>query len=81
MILSDNQRKIISEANSVIICQAENPDGDSVGSALALEEILSDMGKDVYCIALFRSQPIYTIYPVGTALVGLCYYGRYRNHC
>ena len=48
MILSDNQRKIISEANSVIICQAENPDGDSVGSALALEEILSDMGKDVY---------------------------------
>ena len=48
MILSDKQRKIINEAKSVIVCQAENPDGDSVGSALALEEILSSMGKDVY---------------------------------
>lgn len=47
MILSDKQRKIISDARSILICQAENPDGDSIGSALALEEILSDMGKSV----------------------------------
>ena len=43
--------KLIDDARKVIIIQADNPDGDSLGSALALEEILSDLGKDVhlYC--------------------------------
>lgn len=41
----------IEAANSIVVIQAENPDGDSLGSALALEEILSDLGKKVslYC--------------------------------
>lgn len=41
----------INDSKKVIIIQAENPDGDSLGSALALEEILSDIGKVVvlYC--------------------------------
>lgn len=41
----------ITDAKSIMIIQAENPDGDSLGSALALEEILGDMGKDItlYC--------------------------------
>lgn len=47
MILTDEQRKLINEANSVVVCQAENPDGDSIGTATALEEILADMGKKV----------------------------------
>lgn len=34
--------------NKVLIVQPENPDGDSVASALALEEILGDLGKEVY---------------------------------
>lgn len=38
--------KIIN-AKKITIIQAENPDGDSLGSALALEEILGEMGKDV----------------------------------
>lgn len=44
-------KKIIDNATNIVIIQAENPDGDSVGSALALEEILSDIGKSVslYC--------------------------------
>lgn len=43
--------ELISSANKIIIIQAENPDGDSLGGALALEEILSDIGKEVvlYC--------------------------------
>lgn len=43
--------KLINDAQKIIVIQAENPDGDSLGSALALEEILSDLGKDVhlYC--------------------------------
>ena len=40
-------KKIIDNATNIVIIQAENPDGDSVGSALALEEILSDIGKSV----------------------------------
>lgn len=42
---------LINEAKKIVVIQAENPDGDSLGSALALEEILSDAGKEVslYC--------------------------------
>ena len=37
----------ITNASTIVIVQAENPDGDSLGSALALEEILGDLGKSV----------------------------------
>lgn len=40
-------KELIEAAESVVIIQAENPDGDSIGSALALEEILGDLGKTV----------------------------------
>lgn len=44
-------KELIEAANHIIIIQAENPDGDSLGSALALEEILGDLGKKttLYC--------------------------------
>lgn len=47
----DQATKLISDAKKIIVIQAENPDGDSLGSSLALEEILSDLGKEVvlYC--------------------------------
>ena len=32
-------QKLINQACKIIVIQAENPDGDSLGSALALEEI------------------------------------------
>ncbi len=44
----DQAKDIINSAKKIMIIQAENPDGDSLGSALALEEILSDLGKEVY---------------------------------
>lgn len=47
-----NQAKsLIDSAQKIVVIQAENPDGDSLGSALALEEILSELDKDVslYC--------------------------------
>lgn len=42
---------IIAKAQRIVVIQADNPDADSLGSALALEHVLSDMGKDValYC--------------------------------
>lgn len=47
----ETAKKLIDSAKKIIIIQAENPDGDSLGSALALEEILGDLGKEVmlYC--------------------------------
>jgi len=39
---------LIDEANSIVIVQADNPDADSLGSALALESILGEMGKQPY---------------------------------
>lgn len=43
--------QLINDAKKIIVIQAENPDGDSLGSSLALEEILGDQGKEVilYC--------------------------------
>ncbi len=41
----------INQAQRVVIIQADNPDGDSLASALAMEQILGDMGKEpfLYC--------------------------------
>lgn len=48
---ADKISEIVNNANRIVIIQADNPDGDSLGSALALEEILGDMGKYplLYC--------------------------------
>ena len=35
------------EIKTVLVLQPENPDGDSIASSLALEEILGDLGKEV----------------------------------
>ena len=47
----DEAKKLIESAKRIVVIQAENPDGDSLGSAMALEEIIGDLGKDVhlYC--------------------------------
>ena len=43
----ETAKSLVTAAQNIVIIQAENPDGDSLGSALALEEILGDMGKSV----------------------------------
>lgn len=42
---------LISAAKHIVVIQGENPDGDSLGSSLALEDLLSEQGKTVtmYC--------------------------------
>jgi phosphoesterase RecJ-like protein len=44
-------QRILDGAQRIVIMQADNPDGDSLGSALALEQIIGDMGKEplLYC--------------------------------
>ena len=39
----------VQDKKHICIIQAENPDGDSLGSALALEEALSDKEVSLYC--------------------------------
>ena len=42
---------IINEARHIVVIQADNPDADSLASALALEQLLGEQGKQVtlYC--------------------------------
>ncbi len=40
--------KLIKQATRIVIIQADNPDADSLGSALALEQILADLDKEPY---------------------------------
>jgi phosphoesterase RecJ-like protein len=44
-------KEAVEKSKNILIIQADNPDGDSLGSALALEQILGDLGKqpDMYC--------------------------------
>lgn len=44
-------RAALDGAQRVVIMQADNPDGDSLSSALALESLVGNMGKDtvMYC--------------------------------
>jgi phosphoesterase RecJ-like protein len=47
----DTLKTHIDAASRIVIIQAENPDGDSLGSSIALELLLGDLGKDtvMYC--------------------------------
>ncbi len=44
-------KSLIDASKTILIIQADNPDGDSLGSALALEQIFHDLGKEpiLYC--------------------------------
>ncbi|MDZ7744145.1 MAG: DHH family phosphoesterase [Candidatus Saccharibacteria bacterium] len=43
--------ELITDAGHIVIIQADNPDGDSLGTSLALEQLLGESGKEVtmYC--------------------------------
>jgi phosphoesterase RecJ-like protein len=57
-------KKHIDAAQRIVIVQADNPDGDSLGSSLALEQILGDLGKEpsIYCAV---DMPTYLRYMLG----------------
>jgi phosphoesterase RecJ-like protein len=57
-------KSIIDTAQHIVIIQADNPDADSLGTSLALEHILGDIGKHVslYCGI---DMPTYIRYLVG----------------
>ncbi|MBP9813046.1 DHH family phosphoesterase [Candidatus Nomurabacteria bacterium] len=44
----DEIKEFIEKHDKFLIIQADNPDGDSIATSLALNEILTDMGKTAY---------------------------------
>ena len=44
-------RSLIDEAETVVLCCHQNPDGDALGSMLGMGEVLRQLGKDVVMVA------------------------------
>jgi len=44
-------KKLVDQAEHIAVVQGDNPDGDSLGSAVAMEEILSKLDKKVTLLA------------------------------
>lgn len=51
MLMYEKVLSTFAQASHIIVIQGENPDGDSLGSSLALEELLAEQGKTItlYC--------------------------------
>ncbi len=49
--MQDKIKELVNGAQKIVVIQADNPDADSLGSALSLEHILENLGKDIalYC--------------------------------
>ena len=58
-------QELVAQSEHIIVLQADNPDGDSLGSSLALEAIFSEMGKKVTLVCTVDMPAIYDICPVG----------------
>ena len=50
---------LVQEKGHFVLCTHYNPDGDALGSLLALADILSGMGKKCLC---FLEEPVPAIY-------------------
>lgn len=50
MSLYKEANNLVKDVKNIVVLQADNPDGDSLGTSLALEAIFSEMGKTVHMI-------------------------------
>ncbi|MHB1864699.1 MAG: DHH family phosphoesterase [Candidatus Saccharimonadales bacterium] len=53
----DKLSALISTASKIVIVQADNPDGDSLGSAIGLEQIFTDLNKEAYLFCAVSIPP------------------------
>lgn len=60
----DKIKELVDESKSVLIIQADNPDADSLGSALAVEQVLGDQNKETYLFCAV-DMPTYLRYMPG----------------
>lgn len=61
---TEQVQQLIAGAERILIIQADNPDADSLGSALALESILGALGKSTYMYCSV-DMPTYLRYMAG----------------
>ncbi len=66
----------VDEARRIVVVQPENPDADSLGTAVALEEILAEQGKDITLFCAI-DMPKYLHYLEGWSRVVKDWDGRY----
>ncbi len=72
----DTLKNYMTDATRIVVVQPENPDADSLGSALALEEMLGDAGKSVTLFCAI-DMPKYLHYIEGWARVDKEWTGQY----
>lgn len=72
----DLVKQKIAEAERIVVVQPENPDADSLGTAVALEEILSELGKTVTMFCAI-DMPKYLHYIEGWSRVTKDFDGKY----
>ena len=72
----DTLKQLIDDAKRIVVVQPENPDADSLGSAIALEEILGNTGKSVSLFCAI-DMPKYLHYIEGWARVDKEWTGQY----
>jgi len=53
----DTLRELVDKSETILILQPDSPDGDSLGSALGLEEILGDLHKTVHLYSYKEPEP------------------------
>lgn len=46
--MQEKIKKLVGQAQRILIMQADNPDADSLASSLALEQLLGEMGREVF---------------------------------
>lgn len=61
---ADKIQAILAESKKIVILQADNPDGDSLATSLALEQILHELGKEPYMYCAI-DMPSYLRYLLG----------------
>lgn len=57
MSIFEEIKELVDNAETILILQPDNPDGDSMGSALGLEELLGDLGKKPIMFSYKPSEP------------------------
>lgn len=72
----DSVKTRVANAKRIVVIQPENPDADSLGTSVALEEILSELGKEVTMFCAI-DMPKYLRYIEGSDRIEKDWTGKY----
>ena len=58
----DRLKELVAKSTTILVLQPDSPDGDSMWTALGLEEILSDLDKQVVMFSYREAEPYLRVY-------------------